>query len=209
MKKSQLGLLLFLVLASAGLRAETGAAISGVYGELTVGVDPQNQSLSGYYQNGTGSNGSGGSQFSCLFYLVGKKQGAAYAIQTWFPGDGKKEVIAGELRFISAAGAEPASVQLKLKQEPGGCGMVDPDLASTEGSRLIQDAAGQWKSVRVVSAKRAHFFESPDAIAPRKTYVVQGDALRVWDQKPGWVQADFEGKNKGWVKETDLFPAMP
>ena len=108
-----------------------GAASSGVYGELTLGVDPQGQALSGYYENGTGSNGSGGPQFSCLFYLLGKKTGNdVYAVQTWFPGDSKKEIIAGELRFTAAAGGNPASVQLKLKQEPGGCGMVDPDLAN-------------------------------------------------------------------------------
>lgn len=186
------------------------ASVSGVYGELTVGFDSQTQTVTGYYVNGTGSNPSGnGPQFSCIFYLSGKKTGAAVAIQTWFPGDPKNTKIAGELQWVPASGGKAAGLSLKLKEEPGGCGMVDPDLASPQGSQLSQDASGAWIEVRVVSAARAHFYDSPEAAAPRKTYVVKGDGLRVWEKKPGWVLADYEGRNKGWIQEKDLFPDHP
>lgn len=200
----------FLLFPLALLAAGNNPATSGVYAELLVGVDPQTQTVTGYYQNGTGSNADhSGPQFSCVFYLVGKKTGESYAVQTWFPGDPKlKKLIGGELRWTAGEGKNPALL-LKLKELPGGCGMVDPDLASPQGEQMLLDTPGQWREVRVVAAKRAHFFENPEAIAPRKSYVVQGDGLRVWEQRPGWVQADFEGKNKGWVKEEDLYPNQP
>ncbi|MFO1463278.1 MAG: hypothetical protein U1F66_05840 [bacterium] len=207
---------IFFVLAlsclAPDLRAAGSAApASGVYGELTLGYDPQSQTLSGYYQNGTGQDASGqGPLFSCIFALLGKRQGEGFAVQTWFPGEGKaQQVISGRLQFLAGAGAEPGSVRLKLDEEPGGCGMVDPDLAKAEGSQRTLDTPGSWTAVRVVSAKRAHFYGSPEAVAPRKTYVVRGDGLRVWEQKPGWVLAEFEGRNRGWIQEKDLFPTRP
>jgi hypothetical protein len=163
--------------------------------------------LTGYYLNGTGAGPGGGPQFSCIFYLTGRQQGEVYAVQSWFPGDRKsKQVIAGELRFLPGT---PASVQLKLKTEPGGCGMVDPDLAKPEGSTLRLDTPGTWREVRVAAAKQAYFYANPEEATKKKTYVVQGDALRVWEKRPGWAFADFEGKTKGWVREADLYPASP
>jgi len=193
------------------LRAEANAlAASGVYGELLLGVDPQTQAMTGYYLNGTGMNSqNNGPQFSCIFYLTGKKAGESWAIQTWFPADAKKSIISGEIRFLPGAAGKPPAIALKLKEAPPGCAMAAPDLAQAEGENLPLDTPGQWTEVRVVAAKQAHFYDSPSAPAPRKGYVVQGDALRVWAKQAAWVQVDYEGKNKGWVKEGDLYPNHP
>jgi len=200
---------LVVVFASLPLSAfSASASVSGVYGELTLGFDSQTQAVTGYYVNGTGSNPNGnGPQFNCIFYLAGKKTGDTVAIQTWFPGDPKNTKIAGELHLTpDSSGSKAAGLSLKLKEEPGGCGMVEPDLASPQGTQLSQDSSGAWIEVRVVSAPRAHFYDSPESVAPRKTYVVKGDGLRVWEKKTGWVLADYEGRNKGWIPEKDLFP---
>lgn len=193
-------LLAILTLAPAsGIAAP--ASLSGVYGSLTLGLDPQSQELTGYYQNGTGLDAEGkGPQFNCTFFLRGKKSGDSYKVQTWFPGDPAATKISGQLK------ADGAAIVLKLSELPGGCAMVDPDLAKPEGETMPQDSPGTWTGVRVISAKRAHFYESPNAPAPRKTYVVRGDGVRVWEKKPGWVMVDYEGRNKGWMKAEDLFP---
>lgn len=192
-------LALITLTSTAGIASASN--LSGVYGSLTLGLDPQSQELTGYYQNGTGMDAEGkGPQFNCTFFLRGKKSGDSYQVQTWFPGDPTSTKIKGQLKVSGGA------IALKLSELPGGCAMVDPDLAKPEGESMTQDATGNWIGIRVISAKRAHFFEDPTAVAPRKTYVVRGDGVRVWEKKPGWVLVDYEGRNKGWIKTEDLFP---
>ena len=183
--------------------AMPGWNASGIYGELQIGVDPKTNVVTGYYVSGTGVSPDGsGPQFSCIFYLTGKKEGEKASVETYFPGDKKREIIPGELQFLPEAGIGPA-LRLKMKALPGGCAMVAPTLK--EGEQMTRTKAGEWVEIRVVKAKRAHFFESPEAVAPRKTYVVQGDGVQVYESRPGWVLADFEGRNKGWLKEEDLY----
>jgi hypothetical protein len=184
---------------------------SGNYQELMVALNRTNNTLSGYYQNSTGWDSEAERpRFNCIFYVWGKKQGDHYAIQTWFPGDAKAtEVIAGELKFLNKEpGIKMPSVLLRLKQEHGGCWNVNPELAKPEGTELAAQDSTSWIEVRVVSANRAHFFQAPGS-APTKVYVVRGDGLGILQKKPGWVYAEYQKKTKGWVQESDLFPAAP
>jgi hypothetical protein len=174
---------------------------SGFYGLFQIAVNPKTQAVTGYYVSQTGLGPDGVSpRFSCIFYVTGKKEGEKVSIQTYYPED-KKEIILGEIKFFP----ENNSLRLKLKEQPNGS-MACPMVASEEGDQMIRDSAAEWIEIRVIKAKRSHFFESPEAIAPRKTYVVQGDGVQVYESRPGWVLATFEGKNKGWLKEKDLYP---
>jgi hypothetical protein len=66
--------------------------------------------------------------------------------------------------------------------------------------------AGSWKSVRVVSAKRAYFYDEPNQNSKTKGFMVAEDLMYIYDEKPGWYFVKFKGrKNKtvGWIKSTD------
>lgn len=144
--------LFFLLLESTQASA---LLISGVYGSLLLGLDPQTQILTGYYLNGTGLDSKhGGPQFRCSFYLRGTKTSEGFNINTWFPGDPTTTQVSGKILLPGAASAASTSVIVKLNQMPGGCGMVDPELAQSDGETFTQDALGHWSEIRVVSAPR-------------------------------------------------------
>ena len=202
-RKSFLGaffLSIYFLLPAVSVKA-ADSNISGFYESLQIAVNPKTNEVTGYYVSQTGLGPDGVSpQFSCIFYLTGKKEGERASIQTYFPGDKMpRKTISGEIKFSP----ETHSLWLKLKESPPGS-MACPTVA--EGEQMTRDSAGEWIEIRAVKAKRSHFFESPQAIAPRKTYVVQGDGVQVFETRPGWVLATFEGKNKGWLKEEDLYP---
>jgi hypothetical protein len=139
--------------------------------------------------------------FSCIFYLTGKKEGNRASIQTYYPADKKREIISGEIIFIP----EQEALRIKLKESPPGS-MACPDVVQGDLQVRNSKPESEWLEIRVVKAPRAHFFETPEATAPRKTYVVEGDGVEVLEKRLGWVLATFRGKNKGWLKEKDLYP---
>jgi hypothetical protein len=196
---SFLAILFSLSLISA--RADDWNA-SGDYGLFEIAVDPKTNRVTGYYVSQTGLSPDGhGSMFSCIFYLTGKKEGNRASIQTYYPADKKREIISGEIIFIP----EQEALRIKLKESPPGS-MACPDVVQGDLQVRNSKPESEWLEIRVVKAPRAHFFETPEATAPRKTYVVEGDGVEVLEKRLGWVLATFRGKNKGWLKEKDLYP---
>lgn len=175
---------------------------SGDYGGLLVGVD-QGGSLTGYFESSTA-----GGQFSCILFVSGKVRGSAGRVDTWFPGDSDpKKVIHGVIEQANSDG-KPA-IRLKLEEEHGGCWNVQrfasdaPTLALTE--------PGKWDAIRIISSKKAYFYDDPLSPATRKAYVVTGNALRVFETRDGWVRAEYVSpenrRTRDWVSERDLFSA--
>jgi hypothetical protein len=184
---------------------------SGYYQVLRLGVDAAHGVITGYFKDGAGDDSAEiQPQYTCAFYLYGKKNGDRYEIQAWRLKDQSPVMIPGELSFLAPKKEKSKpSIRLKLSQLPGNCGLVDPDLGKASGAEYRLEKAGDWSGVRVVKAKKTYFYENPDPATIKKSYMSRGNILEVLDQKPGWVLADFETKDRGWVKEEDLFPAEP
>jgi hypothetical protein len=65
---------------------------------------------------------------------------------------------------------------------------------------------GNWIGVNVVNAKRAKFHSQPDAALVQKAFLVEGDVIYVYEERPDWYFVRFEeGKKKtiGWIKKSD------
>jgi len=177
-----------------------------------VAVDPETKVITGHYGSGTGRSADGsGPQFTCIFFFRGEAKGAPpYRIRSWYDADKTDaDVIDGEVAPLDEGG-----VSIHLKQEHGGCWNVQ-HFADKEPAYFEYDAKdGGWRGVRVVAAKKAYFHDTPDAAARRKAYVVEGDALRVYETQPGWVQVRYttygkrneEIETEGWIKAGDLYP---
>ena len=188
------------------------AGSSGHYDSLLLGVDENGRVVTGYFEESTGWNESTRSpQFTCAFFLFGKLQGDAYPITTWYPGSDVSAPIKGDLKFITVNGVTKA--HLKLEEEPGGCAMAHPFTRGGGGDELELSSPGTWRSVRVVSSKRAFFHQAPNPRTKEKTYVVRDNVVRVFKVQSGWVEAEFvtdKGKIvRGWLKESELFPLKP
>lgn len=198
-----------ILVAAALLLQVTGAIaspVSGVYGELLLAVDPTRRLITGYFESYTGSG-----QFGCIFYLRGDLTGQISKIKTWFPDEkDPKSVIEGVLEQTPVDGAPAVSV--KLNAEHGGCWNVQHFAADVRPFSLR--AYGDWKEIRVVSSRRAHFYDQPSEGAKRKAYVVRGNPLRLYEIQGGWARAEYVNKDgnrtMGWVREADLFgPLAP
>lgn len=201
-------LLVAVIFLLSGVGHLQAQVVSGDYEGLLIGVDPSAGIVTGYYENFTGfDQASGKPRFSCIFYLKGSIKGTPpYTIDTWFPADRTREnLITGSLTPAKSDGTE--ALKIKLPTEHGGCWNVQ-HFADDGGASFQLDVPGKWVAIRVVSAKRAYFYDDAAGTKKRKAYVIRGNPLRVSQSKPGWVYAEFAADGKtttGWIKEADLF----
>jgi hypothetical protein len=193
---------LLLVLVACLTVSAVGAApvISGDYDGLLIGVD-RHGTLTGYFESSTGNG-----QFSCIFFMRGKVSDPTMYIDTWFPEDrDPKEVIPGKIESLIEKGK--VLIRTTLKEEHGGCWNVQRFASEPVSFSLTEQ--GSWESIRVVSAKKAIFFNDPSNVHPRRAYVVKGNALRVFETQAGWVRAEYVSgdrkRTQGWISERDLY----
>lgn len=194
--------LLAAILSAVTTFCAAAPTISGNYDGLLIGVDRQG-TVTGYFESSTGNG-----QFNCIFFFTGKLGSSTTRVDSWFPGDrDPKEVISGTIAALVEEGM--SAVRVTLKEEHGGCWNVQHFASEPASFKLTEE--GAWQSVRVVSAKRSYFYNDSSGARARKAYVVQGNALRVFELQSGWVRAEYinpEGKRtQGWISERDLYLA--
>jgi hypothetical protein len=66
--------------------------------------------------------------------------------------------------------------------------------------------SGDWIGVYVIGAKKANFHSEPNNASVRNAYLIEGNVIYVYDERPDWyfVQHD-NGKKKttGWIRKID------
>jgi hypothetical protein len=207
LKTSLLASALVLSIAMLAMAQGTVKSRSGQYEELLIGTDPQTGVITGYYESATGWDEKAKSpRFVCSFYLHGEMQGDSAKIVTWWPGDDAEDSINGDLTFKA-----DGSVSVRLESEHGGCWNVNHFADKDNPSNHTLDKAGSWTSVRLVKVRRAYFYNKPNEQNKRRAYLTKSNVIRVFNQSPGWVFAEYgdERISKGWVKESDLYDVKP
>jgi hypothetical protein len=197
LRKLWCALLLTLALPITASGGAAAGLSSGGFDGLLLAVDADGR-ITGYYRNATGD----GERFTCIFSISGHLGNGPSRVLTWYPLDtDDKDVIEGVLEQTRSGG-----VALKLREEHGGCGNVQP-FADTPQS-FERSRMEKWIAIRVVAAKKAHFHDQPSDGTRRKAYAVRGDGVGVLERRPGWSRAEL-GKTSGWIREQDLAPADP
>ncbi|NPV02007.1 MAG: hypothetical protein HPY53_11565 [Brevinematales bacterium] len=187
-----------LVLSAGLIFGAVQKGVSGKYDALVLAYSADGKTVSGYHKNATGyDEASGSPKFVCEFYFTGKQNGSQYDISV-IDIDGSI-ITEGELTPMKNA------VKLRLNDDPGACWNVIGGLTD-EGAELSPCEPAKWIEIRMVVSQKAYFHSEPDSAKKLKSYVIKGDALRVYEKKNGWVLAEFEGAKivKGWIKESDL-----
>ncbi|MCC6272180.1 MAG: hypothetical protein IT572_01825 [Deltaproteobacteria bacterium] len=189
-------------------RAQTqpNVAGSGIYQKLTLGVDPSQEFVTGYYEDVYEPPNMASSE--CRFYLYGKKTGNQYAVTTWLPGEKKSKTSSGQLTFYTANSNYP-SVLLKLDELSRDCTQLNPKLGKEEGALLDKNKGGAWTEVRIVKNPKSHYFQNPDPASPTRSPAKRGTVLAVSARQGGWAQVQADQKPKGWIPEADLYPRTP
>lgn len=196
------------LVATSVARTRANAAdkdvVTGNYGDLMLGYDATSKVVTGYFQSGTGDDGHGHPQFSCIFFLRGMLDGGHASVETFFPAT-PKERISGTLTIAE-------DVKIGLKEEHGGCANVE-HFADAEPASFALDHARAWTRVGVVKSAKANFYTAPDAATAERTYVVKGDGVGLRESRDGFVHADYLGTNgkttSGWLRADDLYPTSP
>ena len=87
--------------------------------------------------------------------------------------------------------------------------VVEPDSSENPDEVLVEmefQNAGGWISVYVIGAQRASFYSQPNSSSVKKAFLVKGDVIYVYDERPDWYYVKYEeGKRKaeGWIKKSD------
>jgi hypothetical protein len=173
---------------------------SGIYDddELIVALDSTTREISGYYKSYTGAG-----QFSCIFYFQGKLEGSHATIMSYFPEDANNK-IEGTLTVTG-----PKELKIVLRKEHGGCWNVR-HFADAQDPAIftLSQAHDDWQTIKVVKATRAHFYQSPEETARRKSYIVKNDGVGVKRSNGAWLEVDFSNANgimSGWIHAADFF----
>lgn len=87
--------------------------------------------------------------------------------------------------------------------------VVEMDVSENNDYVLVAIEAqnfGKWISVYAISADRAQVYNLPDSKSVQNAFVLKGDVVYVYEEKPDWYYVKYdEGKRKieGWIKKAD------
>jgi hypothetical protein len=205
MRAAHRAAILFSIATAAGLSAAFAQAKSGLYGNLTLGVD--GTTLTGVFSDARAGNGTEDApQFSCLFVLRGTSGSGpndAVKVTVWSPPD--VAATSGTLMF------EKDTAKLRLEDDPPGCSATGDEFVSTsyEEPSVMN---GKWTSVRLVSAASAEVREAPVDGSSARTRLAKGDVVVIYRRIGPWLEGeDLNARRRvrGWLRERDLAPDHP
>jgi hypothetical protein len=115
--------------------------------------------------------------------------------------------------FPGSLQAAEQGVVLRIEKgrDHPGCGSVLPPLMS-QGLLLDRVSAGDWTSLRRVTARKTFLFPKPDPKAKTRTYVVMGDLVGVLSQSGDWLRVEYVNGQKrvgGWIRAADAVELQP
>jgi hypothetical protein len=215
--------ILFAIGTAAGLSAACGQAKSGLYGNLTLGVD--GTAVTGVFSDARVGNGTDDApQFSCLFAMrgtLGSGRNGAVKVTVWSPRGGS---IGAQLGGAQANITPPSNIQasgtltlekdtakLRLEGDPPGCSAAGDEFVSAAYEEpSVMD--GKWTSVRLVSAASADVREAPVDSSSVRTRLTEGDVVVIYRRIGPWLESeDLNARRRvrGWLREMDLAPDHP
>lgn len=206
--------ILFTIVTTAALSGAFAQAKSGLYGNLTLGVD--GTTVSGVFSDARVGNGAEDApQFSCLFVLrgtlgndaAGSEPNGMVKVTAWSPSDAASNSAktSGTLTF------EKDMAKLRLEGDPPGCSATGDEFQSEPYEEpSVMD--GKWTSVRLVSAASAEVRQAPVDGSSARARLTKGDVVVIYRRIGPWLEGeDLNARRavRGWLRERDLTPEQP
>lgn len=106
------------------------------------------------------------------------------------------------------------SLVIKKDLLAGGCEwilpfIVGPRVAESKDKVFIALSgvvAGDWVGVFSIGSVKARFHGRPDKSVVQDAFLVQGDLIYVYEERPDWYYVKYEGRKKttaGWIRKSD------
>ncbi|MDQ1450401.1 MAG: hypothetical protein QOK38_267 [Acidobacteriaceae bacterium] len=205
MRTATVAVILFTIVTAVGGSAASAQAKSGLYSNLTLGVD--GATVTGVFSDARVGNGTDDApQFSCLFVLrgvLGSGADGATKVTVWSPPD--SATTGGTLTFAKD------TAKLRLDGDPPGCAATGDEFASAAYEEpSVMD--GKWNSVRLVSAATAEVRQAPVNGSSAKTRLSKGDVVVIYRRIGSWLEGeDLNARRavRGWLRASDLAPDQP
>jgi hypothetical protein len=202
-------LVLVLGVALAAVGAAEAQVASGLYGNLTLGVN--GAEVTGVFADARAGKGTEEApQFTCRFLLrgtAGADGKGAIAVTVWTP----EAAEASAPQTKGTLTVEPGTAKLSLEGEPPGCAETGDQFVA----KPYQEPAvktGRWTAARMVSGAAVRLQEAPVSGSGDRGRVSKGEVVVV-DRKIGpWLQVEtvFTPKPmRGWLRESDLYGTEP
>jgi hypothetical protein len=115
---------------------------------------------------------------------------------------------------VLAGRAGDLFIRIKEEQLGGECEWILPFIGGPRVKESESDVSisfgkilpGDWIGVFAIRSAKARFHGSPDKSSVQNAFLVQGDVIYVYDEKPGWYYVKYQERKKtiiGWVKQSD------
>ena len=179
---------------------------------LAYGFNPKTKVLSGYI---AAFRTSPGRTDECKLVFAGTSDSAKNLSVSYL---GEEEPVNEQDRTRSRASLVSSNNQFFLEfvkdSLEADCHWILPfnlesDESEKTGKVLVAmrvPHAGRWIGVYAIRAERARFHSRPDSTAVQKAFVVRGDIVYVYDERPDWYFVEYEGdkkKTRGWIRKSD------
>ena len=111
----------------------------------------------------------------------------------------EKKIVNGILGFngyVKFAKNQPAqqSFTLHLAENLPNC-TDEIDISNSDFSFQL-NKLGNWQAVNVINSKRAYFYKEPLISAKGKVFLVTGDLVYIYDERPNWYYVKYQGDKK-------------
>ena len=208
--------ILTLILSPLSLAADSDLRISGrneIWDNpfVAYGVNQQTQMVTGYLM---GSRIAPGATDECRLVFSGNlKNPNVFAAKYLSELDGFEKSGAMGTAILQSSGGQ---LQIKMKKDQMGTGCEwilpfinephvkeDNDEVEVSFGKLL---SGKWTGVFAIRAKQASLYQKTEESSIQKAFLIQGDLVYVYNEKPGWYYVRYEGRKKatvGWIKKSD------
>lgn len=144
--------------------------------------------------------------------LVFKKNANSDDFLVRYIGEGGASGERGQLRHLVSS-TEQGVLNLKFSKNEldGDCDWILPFVVESEDRDEVMVAIeipniGNWIAVYAINSKKARFYSEPDNSSSQKAFLVKGDIIYVYEERPDWYFVKYnEGKVKteGWIRKFD------
>ena len=191
---------------------KSGSQVSSV-GTVSAAIGVTEKKLTGFYHFKQMEMPDRSFHADCKIFFSGDvSAGKVFAVRATAANSKAMKPVSGTLTFngyIKPAKGLPAeqSYTLVLAEHIPNCtdNIGDPNFGF-EINKL-----DNWKLVSGVGSKRAYFHSNPHPKDKKKSFLVAGDPLYIYEEKPEWYFVKYrDGKKEttGWIKKTDAITMM-
>jgi hypothetical protein len=178
---------------------------------IAYGVNPKTQLVTGYL---IGLRTAPGRTNECRLIFFGRFTSPDLFIAKFLSEVDGFEQNESRTRAVVQSNGGHFQMIMKKDQMGGDCEWIlpfinQPRVKESGGEVEVSFGkllTGRWIGVFAIRSERAPFYQTTEESSVRKAFLVQGDLVYVYDEKPGWYYVKYEGRNKttvGWIKKSD------